>query len=327
MNRLWPPNQRQTRAIAVIAALVLLGLPVMMFVFAFRAWPSDAWTYLAAGERLNAGHPLYELGPNDRPVWLGPDPPPVPLLSPPPIAVLWRPIALLPAELAVFLWWFVSTLALGVAVLSAVAHRPLFGVAATAVFALPMSFLVVTGNVNLVLVAGAMAGWRLMVAGREQLAGCVFAALAAVKVVPVVLVAWLVAAGSWRAALVMLIAGGAFLGLSFLGAGPENHQAYLGVMRDTLTLDQSALSLVGIGRSIGLPAPLASVLPFIALGLGLAVVWVAGRRGRTAASYTAAVFTMVWASPVVNFDWLALMFAGLAPAFWPLERGSPPSVT
>jgi hypothetical protein len=26
---------------------------------------------------------------------------------------------------------------------------------------------------------------------------------------------------------------------------------------------------------------------------------------------------MVWGSSIVNFDWLALMFAGLAPAFWP----------
>jgi hypothetical protein len=36
---------------------------------------------------------------------------------------------------------------------------------------------------------------------------------------------------------------------------------------------------------------------------------------------TKVVFTMVRGSPVVNFDWLALLFAGLAPAFWPLVGG------
>ena len=52
-------------------------------------------TYLAAGERLNAGHNLYAFGAGDRPIILDPQYWTVPLLSPPPIAVLWRSLALL----------------------------------------------------------------------------------------------------------------------------------------------------------------------------------------------------------------------------------------
>jgi hypothetical protein len=46
--------------------------------------------YLAAGERLNAGHQLYALMPGNRPVDIHPPFWTVPLLSPPPIAVLFR---------------------------------------------------------------------------------------------------------------------------------------------------------------------------------------------------------------------------------------------
>ncbi len=56
---------------------------------------ADANTYLAAGERLNDGHPLYALQPGDRPVLLVGEYP-VPLFSPPPIAAIWRPLAIVP---------------------------------------------------------------------------------------------------------------------------------------------------------------------------------------------------------------------------------------
>ncbi len=49
---------------------------------------TDAVTYLAAGERLNAGHPLYSLAAGDRRVALEPTLSPAAILSPPPIAVI-----------------------------------------------------------------------------------------------------------------------------------------------------------------------------------------------------------------------------------------------
>src|SRR5439155_1700663 len=79
--------------------LVLVAFSIAVWLATFRAFGfapavpgSDAWNYLAAGERLNAGHPLYSISPGDRPIQLLPPYWTVPLLAPPPIAVVWRPL-------------------------------------------------------------------------------------------------------------------------------------------------------------------------------------------------------------------------------------------
>jgi len=56
---------------------------------------ADQITYQAAGERRNAGHALYALSAGDR--HIAPDPPYwfVPILYPPLISVIWRPLAAL----------------------------------------------------------------------------------------------------------------------------------------------------------------------------------------------------------------------------------------
>ena len=64
---------------------------------------TDAITYLAAGERLNAGHDLYTLGLGDRRVVIVSEISTAALLSPPPIAVLWRPIAAMPFGFAMWI--------------------------------------------------------------------------------------------------------------------------------------------------------------------------------------------------------------------------------
>jgi hypothetical protein len=71
----------------------------------------DTWNYLAAGERLNAGHSIYALVARDRPILLEP-PSTVPLISPPLVAVLWRPLAFLPDWLGMWAWWAASAAAM-----------------------------------------------------------------------------------------------------------------------------------------------------------------------------------------------------------------------
>src|SRR4030088_3430196 len=88
---------------SVGAAITLAMLAQSFATNGIRGW--DAITYLAAGERLNAGHQLYALAPGDRWVWINPPFWTVPPLSPPPIAVLWRPLAALPNEWGVGIWW------------------------------------------------------------------------------------------------------------------------------------------------------------------------------------------------------------------------------
>ena len=67
----------------------------------------DTWNYLAAGERLNAGHSIYAIVPGDRPTIIWP-PGFAPLGSPPLVAVVWRPLALLPDTIVMWRWWAVS---------------------------------------------------------------------------------------------------------------------------------------------------------------------------------------------------------------------------
>ena len=84
----WPAS----RIIGIAGLALVLGLLVATQRIYFERWviPGDAFTYLSAGERLNAGHLLYALSPGDRPVGLHPPFWTVPLVSPPPIAVVFR---------------------------------------------------------------------------------------------------------------------------------------------------------------------------------------------------------------------------------------------
>jgi hypothetical protein len=66
---------------------------------------TDNSTYFSAGQRLNAGHPLYgPLVATDRPIPGYPRKYPAPLLSPPLVAVIWCPLAAL-GEMSMTIWW------------------------------------------------------------------------------------------------------------------------------------------------------------------------------------------------------------------------------
>ena len=81
---------------------------------------SDTYNYYAAGMRLDIGHSIYTLSPGDLPVPILPPYYTVPLLSPPLAAVIWRPLALLPAAPVMYIWWIGGFLALTSAVIAMV---------------------------------------------------------------------------------------------------------------------------------------------------------------------------------------------------------------
>jgi hypothetical protein len=102
MSSAQPRSTGATALIRILLLVIALGVPLAVareYLIPFAnshvmAFP-DANTYLAAGERLNAGHELFRWQPGDRQVLFG-DQFPAALLSPPPIAVLWRPLAAVP---------------------------------------------------------------------------------------------------------------------------------------------------------------------------------------------------------------------------------------
>jgi hypothetical protein len=311
--RLLGPTWRLGRAAIVVVGLAVAA--VVYVVLLATNVPYDTWTYLAAGERLNAGHDLYALGPADRPVHLEPPFWTVPLLSPPLIAVIWRPLALLPADLGLQMWWTGATLALVGVLAVLMARRPLATAALAVALAFPLLTQLYVGNVNPFLLIGLIAIWLLVRQGRDGTAGAILAILVAVKVTPVVLAWWFVVGGRRRALAGFLVAGVVALAVSVAGGGIGAHIAYLDVIRYTTSIGQSAMSLTAVGQAVGLPDPIAS-----SLGIGAVVAGATAAvllRNRPGPSFAVLVATFVVASPVVTPGSLILLFAALAPLAWP----------
>jgi Glycosyltransferase family 87 len=186
-------GQKSVRRIRTMrpVELATLGLAVAVLAFWFYQYlqwygsvPCDAMTYLKAGERLNAGHTLYALSPGDRFLPMNPPYWTVPLLSPPLIAVIFRPLAILPNDAGTYIWWTV-TLAAVLGTLAALAYRRPTATAWTAIALFPpIVFEMGAANVNSLLLLGAVASWWLFARGKYAWAGAVVAAMAAVKLTP-----------------------------------------------------------------------------------------------------------------------------------------------
>jgi hypothetical protein len=141
---------------------------------------SDPANYYAAGQRLNLGHPLYgPLQPGDIPVPGYPSIYPAPLLSPPLLAVAWRPLALLPFDVATTAWWMLGILfTVGLALWCAArgGRTELFVLIGVLILGLPLAYLrkaadpylgfdspvaigALSGNINVGLTALLALGW------------------------------------------------------------------------------------------------------------------------------------------------------------------------
>ena len=145
------------RVARILAVAVVVGYSVLVMVDVVGSMPPDAVTYLAAGERLNAGHPLYSLSPGDRPITTDVPGISVPLLSPPGIAVVWRPLAAL-GEWTVIPWWILGS-ALFVIALSVVVWRAWPTIAIVVLVLEPIAWLVAFGNVHTYIAAGMVLLW------------------------------------------------------------------------------------------------------------------------------------------------------------------------
>src|SRR4051812_6903389 len=211
--------------------LVLVVFSIAVWIATFRTLGftpgvqgSDAWNYLAAGERLNAGHPLYALTAGDRPIPLAPPYWTVPLLSPPPIAVIWRPLALL-GDPAMTLWATAGLLTTLAVVGWLLARGGLTVAVLIAAMAAPLALQSLAGNANGFLFAALVLAW--LFRARPTMAGALIALTIAVKLTPVLLLIWLIASRRWRA-LAATIGALVVVGVvSLFGAGIQNHLDWL----------------------------------------------------------------------------------------------------
>jgi hypothetical protein len=326
------------RVLRIVVPGLAIGVVVAIQTVYFNRGfvPGDAFTYLAAGERLNAGHLLYALSPGDRPVDLHPPFWTVPLLSPPPIAVLFRPLALIPNDLGPYVWWAICIASIVGTTLVMMRRRPILIGLAVFVLSVPLVYEIGVGNLNSLLIAGIVGAWYLLVRGRDVAAGAVIAGMTALKLTPVVLAWWLITQRRWSAVRAFLVTGVVLAIVSVLGAGLAAHLEYLGIVRQTSVGGTSDLSLAGMARFVGVDPALANLLPTVALVVGFVAMWLL--RERPGLAYAVGVLTMLFGSPVVNVNWFTVLLAALAPAVWPLsgvanadsrpmEKGTPAETT
>lgn len=293
---IWRIHDRATARYPLLrraVPLVLLAFIAASLVMAWRTFgldwarpDGDPWNYLAAGERLNAGHQLYALSPGDRPVVIVPPYWTVPLLAPPPIAVFWRPLALL-GETSMLLWGLAGLLGvLGSAVFLA-RHGALLIVA---ILGVDLSLTFLSGNASAVVLPMLIAAWA--VRDRPWIVGSLIAVAGAVKLLPLLLGIWLIVTGRWRAAAATLIVGLAILAVSLVGAGPE---AFVDWFRSATSAAPSPKSFAAL---TGLP----TWLVVVAFGLPIALL---GRWDRL--SFGAAIVATAVATPAYYFSaWVLL---------------------
>ena len=308
------------RVLRIAVPAIAIGMVVAIQAIYFRRGliPGDSFTYLAAGERLNAGHALYALAASDRPVGFEPPFFTVPLLSPPPIAVAFRPLAALPNEIGVYVWWLATIVILAAAILVMLRRRPVLVGVAVLLLSIPIVYQIGVGNLNGLIVAGTVAGWYLLTRGRDLAAGATFALMTAFKITPGVFMWWLITQRRWGAFKAFVVTGLVVLAVSVVGAGIAAHIEYLGIMRQTAAAGTTYLSLAGAARYLGVPGEIANALPTVAIIVGAVAIW--ALRERPGAAYAAAVITMIAGSPVVQITWFTMLLAVLAPVVWPMSE-------
>ena len=280
------------------ARAALGGLAILPVVFlALYIWyghpglPPDAQTYLAAGERLNAGHSLYApLGVGDRPV-LNAATFAAPLLSPPLVAVLWRPLAAV-GEWTAYAWWVIAVVVLTGTLVVLWVRAPLTTGAIVTLLSRVLAIALGVGNLDSFIAAGLVAIWYLWRGGHFSTAMWLVVFLAVLKLTPIFLVIWLLAMAprtTWRP---FLVATALFVGVGVIGAGLDAHLDYLRVLSTTAN-GHGSVAPIAIAFGIGIV--LTSRRPAVAYGLAvlaMAAVW------NPMAPLVALAAPVAWLAPV-----------------------------
>jgi len=301
MSDMLPPSEPVARparrARDVVAALAAVASVAGWFLFFLSRYPAgDAIGYLAAGERLNAGHLLYSLSAGDRPIPTNPPFFTAPFLYPPAFAVPWRLLAALPSMAGLAIWMGALLLVMAVWLAWQLAEGRMGTALLMAALGYPIGLTAVTGNINGFLLVAFLFVWQLR--ERDLVVAGLVGTLAAWKIFPGLLVIWLIATRRWRAAAWTLVVIGVWGVLGLVAAGPSSTWTYLTqVVPDTQAMGISLAYLFAWG-------PLTFVL--IAAGV-VAVLGLGPRRPR--AAYVTALLTAVLAWPSLGPASLSMLMA------------------
>ncbi len=301
---------------------------------------TDTSNYYAAGQRLNAGHNLYgPLRSTDRRVPGYPSTYPAPLLSPPLVAVIWRPLAALGPR-SMTIWW-AANLALVVVIaiwFAAIGRRvTLMGLLVILALGLPIALVLgvpyaylgyhspisiaaLAGNLNGYLVGLCILAWWAARRGRSWLAGSAAALAAVLKLGPFVILWWLVVRRDWPAVKAFVVTVVILGVVGLVGAGLDANVAFA---RLTLggAVSPSSLSIPWIlHKWLGVDPHLASVGTIVVTIVGLAAVYALRRNARV--SFLVTMLVVIYCSPVVLVGNFALLLAAVAPWEVPQRIGT-----
>lgn len=258
---------------------------------------SDAITYLAAGERLNAGHDLYRLVPGDRPVLILPQTFDAPLVSPPPIAAIWRPIAALPFG---FLLWIVAVwVALLGTMIVLVRRCGLPAVIACVVLTDGVAQQLSVGNVAAFFPALLVLAWDHR---SSPPVASVLGLMTALKIAPGTMFGWLLGRRDRAAFLWAVGAAAALVLISVAGSGIGAWLEYGSVATHTRPSPES------LSGATGLPW-----LSFMILVVGTIAAVLVGLVRRDGWSFSIAVAASVLGTPALYHAGFVPLFALLAP--------------
>lgn len=210
-----------------------------------------------------------------------------PFLSPPAVALLWSPFAVIPGGMV--LWYLGAWGALLGTVVTALRRGGPLAVSLCVLLAGAIAVASVMANLNAYLAAGTMLAW---VKRRDDRVGALIGVMAALKLAPVVLGFWLLADRRWRALGWMAAAVLVVTGAAALATGFDTSVEYLSIAIGIPPSPESLSAMTGTGW-----------IHYGVVVVGCAVTLVT--RGWV--SFSAAVIAMTLGSPAMYQSSLVML--------------------
>jgi hypothetical protein len=318
---------------ARLLLLILLAYELVVTVAVLRpdllhaaAQGSDPTNYLAAGERLNAGHRLYgPLLPGDRLVPGYPGAFPAPLLSPPTIAVVWRVIALA-GNRGLEAWWLLSVVLMAGLTAWAILRGRRFELAILATilclgFPLtiffggsyrvlgqesPVAFSAWSGNLNSFIAVLFALTWWASARQRPWLGGASAALATALKIGPASIFVWFVGQRDLRSVRAFIIAGAVILLATIAGSSVSDLVQYLTKVVVGVVAPTHLSAAATVSRYLGVHFD-PRYVDYGVITFGFAAIVLSRNRPRL--SYLVAMLVTIYSSPAVLIGNFAILVA------------------